>query len=293
METLGIDVSHHQGGSLNFVALRRAGIDFCFIKATEGAGFKDSKFGTNLKRARDAGMLVAAYHYLRNTTSAAAQVSNVVSVVPKDISVIPDVEEGSGNIALVREFVVGLRNAGYYVPLLYLPRWYWQRIGSPDLTGLPSLWSSRYPDNEPDTLLEEFKDVPKSYWDGYGNQKVSVLQFTSSAIIDGVRLDANAFQGTPEQLSTAINRPRKEDDDTVKNLILAQEAGSNRIWVGDGIHRRHVEDPVELGGLQYWIEQKGGNPAIEGPWVDLRVLGIDVTIPPNGGPVPGQPGATK
>jgi hypothetical protein len=34
----------------------------------------------------------------------------------------------------------------------------------------------------------------------------------------------------------------------------------------------------ELGGLQYWIQQKGGDPTVHQDWHDLRVLGTDVTV---------------
>jgi hypothetical protein len=69
-------------------------------------------------------------------------------------------------------------------------------------------------------------------------------------------------------------------DDSVKNLILARSANGNDIWVGDGIHRRHVADMDELGGLQHWIQQKGGDPDVKEDWHDLRVLGIDITDKP-------------
>lgn len=68
-----------------------------------------------------------------------------------------------------------------------------------------------------------------------------------------------------------------QEDDPVKSLILAQEAAGPRVWVGDGITRRHVVDPKELAGLKYWIEQKGGDPTVYEGFEDLRVLGIDVT----------------
>ncbi|MBW2706938.1 MAG: lysozyme, partial [Deltaproteobacteria bacterium] len=38
-----IDVSHHQG-KIDWQKLRRAGIDFAYIKATEGGDFRDPRF---------------------------------------------------------------------------------------------------------------------------------------------------------------------------------------------------------------------------------------------------------
>src|SRR5262245_25778744 len=168
MVTFGLDISHHQDLGLDLAQCRREGIEFVFIKATEGSSFIDPDFGANLAEARAAGLLVAAYHYVRSNATAAAQVANVQRAVPKDVPVIPDVEANSGGIGLVRDVVVRLRLAGYSVPLSYIPRWYWQQIGSPGLAGLPPLWSSRYPDNVVGSIADEWADVPATYWNGYG-----------------------------------------------------------------------------------------------------------------------------
>lgn len=224
--TFGLDISHHQALSLDLAQCRREGIEFIFLKSTEGSSFVDSAFAANLNEARAAGMLVAAYHYVRSNATAAAQVANVARVVPKDVPVIPDVEANSGGIALVRDFVTQLQQAGYRVPLTYLPRWYWQEIGSPSLVGLPSLWSSRYPDNVAGSLADEFADVPASYWNGYGGLGVTVLQFTSSVRVAGRQpLDANAYIGTRAELAAVLGSPQQEDDMQPTDLVIDPATG--------------------------------------------------------------------
>lgn len=224
MITFGLDLSHHQAASLDLAQCRREGVEFVFIKSSEGSGFVDPAFTANLNKARAAGLLVAAYHYVRSNATAAAQVANVARVVPKDVPVIPDVEANSGGVALVRDIVTRLQAAGYTVPLTYLPRWYWQQIGSPSLAGLPSLWSSRYPDNVVGSILDEYADVPASYWTGYGGLGVTVLQFTSSARVAGHQpLDANAFNGTREQLAAVLGS--QEDDMQPSDLVIDPATG--------------------------------------------------------------------
>lgn len=225
MVTFGLDISHHQDLRLDLAQCRREGIEFVFIKATEGATFVDSAFGANLAEARAAGQLVAAYHYVRASVAASDQVAWISRHVPLDVPVIPDVEANSGGIALTREVVNRLRGAGYTVPLLYLPRWYWQQIGSPSLAGLPPLWSSRYPDNVQGTIADEWADVPATYWNGYGGLDVSVLQFTSSARIAGhAPLDANAYRGTRAQLAALMGG---EEDDMA---ALTDEQAEDLCW---------------------------------------------------------------
>ena len=225
MVTFGLDASHHQG-TLDFARFRNeAGIQFAFLKATEGAGFTDGDFTVNLRKAQDAGLLVAAYHYVRADSSAVSQVSRVLSVVPLSVPVIPDVESGSGGVSLTLEFVRRLQLAGYRVPLLYLPRWYWQQIGSPSLAGLPPLWSSRYPDNVPGSLDDEWADVPTSYWNGYGGLPVAVLQFTSSGRLPGYsnnNLDLNAYPGTRDQLATLLGYGSEDVVATANDVWQAQ-----------------------------------------------------------------------
>ena len=124
----GIDISHHQG-VFDLGRTRAEGFDFAFLKATEGSSFVYRRFSANLAAARAAGLLVAAYHYQRADSSAAAQVAHIARTVPRDVPVILDVEANGGNAALTRDITARLHAAGYRTPLLYLPRWYWQQIG--------------------------------------------------------------------------------------------------------------------------------------------------------------------
>lgn len=214
MVTFGLDISHHQNASLNLRRCKEeSGLEFVILKCSEGADFIDSAFKPRLAEAESADMLTAAYHYIRSNATAAAQVANVAKIVPRGMAVIPDIEANSGGVALAKDFVARLLAAGYKVPLTYLPRWYWQQIGSPSLVGLPSLWSSRYPDNVADSLAKEYAAVPRTYWDGYGGLGVKLLQFTSSLRIPSYTglLDANAFLGTRNELAVLFGGEEEED----------------------------------------------------------------------------------
>ncbi|AUH40374.1 lysozyme [Streptomyces sp. CMB-StM0423] len=69
----GIDVSHWQG-SINWTSVRNAGIQFAWMKATEGTTYKDPSFNTNYPAAYRAGVIRGAYHFARpNSSSGAAQ----------------------------------------------------------------------------------------------------------------------------------------------------------------------------------------------------------------------------
>src|SRR3954469_22613633 len=57
----GIDVSHHQG-TINWDAVAGDGVEFAWMKATEGATFRDASFARNWHQAGAAGLARGAYH---------------------------------------------------------------------------------------------------------------------------------------------------------------------------------------------------------------------------------------
>ena len=93
LETLGIDVSHHNG-KINWEQV--PDVEFVYIKATEGATYVDPMYQQNIKGAREKKLRVGAYHYFRTTSSVQKQFENYKKHVKKsDIDLIPmvDVEE--------------------------------------------------------------------------------------------------------------------------------------------------------------------------------------------------------
>ena len=61
----GVDVSHWQGSSINWVSVKNSGVTFAWCKATEGAATIDDTFSVNIVNAKNAGVLIGAYHYAR------------------------------------------------------------------------------------------------------------------------------------------------------------------------------------------------------------------------------------
>ena len=66
MSIKGIDI-YHGTGRPDFSAVKRSGIDYAILKATEGVNFKDAYFDVNSSAAKAAGLQVGAYHFLRAT----------------------------------------------------------------------------------------------------------------------------------------------------------------------------------------------------------------------------------
>lgn len=74
----GVDVSHYQG-TINWTSVRNAGIQFAYIKATEGTSVKDSAFNANYTNAYYAGVIRGAYHFARPNISSGATQANYLA----------------------------------------------------------------------------------------------------------------------------------------------------------------------------------------------------------------------
>lgn len=86
----GIDVSKFQG-NINWKKVRKAGIKFAFIKATEGGDHKDKKFRQNWNGAAKAGIARGAYHFYYFCTRPEVQAKWFIKQVPVSKSALPPV----------------------------------------------------------------------------------------------------------------------------------------------------------------------------------------------------------
>ena len=83
----GIDVSHHQG-HIAWAKLPRQGVDFAYIKATEGADRVDSRFSINWRASDAAGIRRGAYHFFTLCRSGRDQAVHFVRHVPADAAAL-------------------------------------------------------------------------------------------------------------------------------------------------------------------------------------------------------------
>lgn len=84
----GIDVSHHQG-PIAWVELPAQGVDFAYIKASEGGDHRDRLFAANWAGARAAGIARGAYHFFTLCRPGAEQAANFIAAVPVDPAALP------------------------------------------------------------------------------------------------------------------------------------------------------------------------------------------------------------
>ena len=146
----GIDVSTYQG-DINWAQVKADGIDFAFIKASQGRSvsnpslrnFTDSKFAQNIVNANRRGIRVGVYHYLTawNVTEAMQEAEYFLSVIAPYRSIIDlwaavDVEDSRSPqdktlmSQVVNTFCSRVEAEGYR-PMVYTnPDWLKNKLGN-------------------------------------------------------------------------------------------------------------------------------------------------------------------
>lgn len=91
----GIDVSRFQD-TINWKRVaKNTSISFVYVKATEGASISDPMYKYNMKKAKEAGLLVGSYHVYSSRTTAYQQFANfkkTVGKIKQDIVPVLDIE---------------------------------------------------------------------------------------------------------------------------------------------------------------------------------------------------------
>jgi len=109
--TKGIDLSHWEPVQ-HWDAVKLAGAEFSFFKATEGLRALDNTFKTDWVTAKKYGIIRGAYHYFRALEDPIQQANlflQSVTLKATDLPPVLDVEIVSNEQATSTEFVTGVR----------------------------------------------------------------------------------------------------------------------------------------------------------------------------------------
>ena len=87
---MGVDVAHYQG-VIDWNKLEEQGVDFAFIKATEGSGHVDCFSKSNLNNISKTNIYHSAYHFFSFDSSGETQAENYISAVDKNKINLPPV----------------------------------------------------------------------------------------------------------------------------------------------------------------------------------------------------------
>lgn len=204
----GVDIHPTYQAGISIEQIAAEGFTFMACKVSEGRGTYDSIDW--LRRGKNCGLLVIGYHYLRpgdEANQAAVFARQLAKAgVPGMLDAEALASDGKTPILTVvgiHKFLDECAARAAKVPLLYLPRWYWQRMGSPDLSGLPALWASAYV-NGTGHADELYESVTPGKWTPYGGLGVEILQFSDRATVAGYHIDVNHYRGTRAEFARLI-----------------------------------------------------------------------------------------
>ena len=204
----GIDVSNHQG-NFDFAAAKGEGFAFATHKVNEGDGYLDPFWprARDLMREHFPG-LFGGYVFCRRGSHPEREADTLLQHLgDPSIPIQLDYEDtiGGGSIEDMWARINAIQARGMRVFSVYLPRWYWRdRMGSPNLAGIPALWNSHYVYGKgyASTLYETSPGTIEAGWAGFhpGGPQVRILQFSETARVAGQLIDVNAFRGTEAEL---------------------------------------------------------------------------------------------
>ncbi|MGR3363302.1 MAG: GH25 family lysozyme [Maritimibacter harenae] len=194
----GIDAARYQG-EIDFVTAKANGVNFAWLKATEGGDHLDPGFEINAPRARAAGVPVGGYHFYYFCRTPAEQARWFIKNVPRmqgDLPPMLDMEWNHGSRTCgrrpdpdtvrdyIRQYVAIVQNHYGTAPVIYT---------TPDF----------YEENDLGRLVGyEFwlRSVAAHPSERYPQERWTFWQYSGTGVARGVKgnVDLNAFAGTVE-----------------------------------------------------------------------------------------------
>lgn len=210
----GIDVSHWQN-DIDWAEVKRSGVKFAFIKATEFPDkrttlFVDNKFKANAEGAKANGIHWGAYHFFRTHIDPVIQ-ANVYCETVGEFSSLPPVLDleaaGSKGERLnykVRQFLEEVEKISSRKPIIYTSSGFWrsfmacEKRDHTDWARFYPLWLAHY------TSLWPNSPYP---WIGW-----AFWQYSDKGTLPGIKthVDLNWFTGSEEELiEQFVGNPRE------------------------------------------------------------------------------------
>lgn len=192
----GIDVSRFQT-AIDWRKARAAGVNFAYIKATEGGDLLDPMFRTHWRDAARAGVRRGAYHFFYHCRSAHEQARWFIRHVPRSAQALPPVldlewtpfsptctrrRDGAAIRAEARVLLAALQAHYRQQPIIYT---------SIDFFRDTELWKL-------EGAAFWLRSVAAHPQQTYPGQRWIFWQYTSTGLVPGVEgpVDINAFQGS-------------------------------------------------------------------------------------------------
>ena len=193
-QVMGVDVSSYQE-NVNFASLKEQGVEFVYIKATEGSSHVDKSFAEKWAAAREVGILAGAYHYFSYASSGVTQAENFIKTMGDlDGRLIPAVDmeltmeevydppEKEEVVRGLKAFLAVVEEKYKVKPLIYAQKDNWDKYLAEDFASYPR-WARNvfypvYVDAVDEWLVWQYND--RGILDGYEGEKYIDLNIVNS-----------------------------------------------------------------------------------------------------------------
>lgn len=206
----GIDVSRYNT-SIDWARVKRAGINFAFIKATEGKDDKDPSFDAYWAAAQRARIPRSAYHFYYFCATPEAQAKNYIRNVPKSAKSLPPILDVEWNpdspsctkrppasevVNRLQRWLTIIEKHYGQKPIIYTT----VDFHEANLSG-GALPGYQY-------WLRSVKAEPKFI---YGSRRWFFWQYTGTGKVPGIKgpVDINSFYGSKSQWAVWLRRNQR------------------------------------------------------------------------------------
>ncbi|WP_109433856.1 glycoside hydrolase family 25 protein [Aquimarina sp. AU119] len=204
---LGMDISHFQN-DIDWDDIKEDGVNFVYIKASEGAHFKDPKFKKNHAAAINNCIYRGAYHFYETGTNPEQQAQNFIAAVDKlvsgDLPPVLDLEQGGIKTSVTKEtyqkntlkWLTIVEEKLGVIPIIYCdPSFGDAYLNHPDFAKY-KLWVAEYTKKSP-KVPETWKNKGWTFW-----------QRTDSEKIEGIKgsVDYDIFQGKTDEFRKLLKK---------------------------------------------------------------------------------------
>ena len=239
----GIDISNYQKDIDWSATAKDPNIKYVYIKATEGATHKQHRYRRNLESARNHGIKVGSYHFMRTSTPIQAQFENFISMVKaeeQDLVPLLDVETREGWTVKqlqdsVLKFAQLLEQHYGCKPMIYTSSSYFNNYLGAKFASYP-LFIARYAKSEPQLyygakwILWQFSD--RGRIDGI-DALVDLSRFNKGCSVNDIKY-TNAMKRKTRNNNGEVPRPKVRHQDSKPEVPLSpkqrreMEANANK-----------------------------------------------------------------
>ena len=268
-----MDVSYYDA-SVDWTAAHAAGIDFAFVRATDGLQYKDPRFAEYWSGARAAGVIRGAYQFFRPAQDPIAQADLLLELMgppqPGDLPPVLDLENAGGLdqtavVASTRAWIAHVAAAIGRQPIVYAGLYSWPTLtGGADVTSSP-LWIAQYTSAACPNI-----PAPWTSWLFWQHSNTGAV----TGVVSG-ELDLDVFNGTRAELEAFAAGTAPPSCGTIAATGgTIDDADACFTPGGPAQYMRHVADAGNANGLSWTHTTTAATEANYGQWnLDLVAAG--------------------